>query len=474
MAAKGRLLPPTDAMFLWGETQDTKFHVASLTIFAPPEDAGPTYLRDLEEDLRTAPVRSPWNLRLSHPKFLPHPLQSWVEDEDMDLDYHVRRSALASPGDERELGVLISRLHSHQLDFSRPPWEMHVIEGLENGRFAIYIKVHHALVDGYTGSQIMSRSMAKDPDDREHPFFFSLPPPRLERPDRPARSLAKRLTDPVTTLARLGVETAQIGATAAKAVAKLELGGVSDLINPHEAPHTILNGATGRNRRFATQQYELHRLRAIAAASGGTLNDVVMAICGGGLRQFLKEQDALPDKPLIAFMPVNLRDEGDSTGGNKVGALLASMATDVANPKRQLQAVIRSTRIAKQQMRGMSQWAALAYSGYLLAPGAGQVSTALLGLKHNPFPTTFNVCLSNVPGPRSVRYLRGARAEGYYPVSIPIHGMALNITLFTYADTINFGFVGCRDAVPSLQKLAVATGEALDRLEAAYGLGESA
>lgn len=474
MAGKKKLIPPQDAMFLWGETGDTKMHVASLTILTPPADASSTYLRDLQEDIRTAPVESPWNLKLSHPKVLAHPLQSWVEDDDFDIDYHVRRSALASPGDERELGVLVSRLHSNQIDFSRPPWEMHVIEGLEGGRFATYIKVHHSLVDGYTGTQIFAKSMATDPDDRTHPFFFSLVKPRREPAPEQVTSFAEQLVSTVTGPARGAVKVAggaaRAGATSAKAIASLEIGGRNDadLTNPRSAPDTILQRPTGRNRRFATQQYSLPQLRAIARASGGTLNDVVMAICGAGLRRFLLEQESLPAKPLIAFMPVNLREEGSEGGGNKVGALLASMGTHLADPKKQLEAVIRSTRSAKGQMKGMDQGSALAYSGYLLAPGASQVLAAMVGLKKNPFPTTFNVCLSNVPGPKELRYLRGSRVEGYYPVSIPVHGMALNITLQSYAGSLSVGFVGCRDAVPSLQRLAVYTGEALEALQEAY------
>lgn len=474
MARNKQLIPPQDAMFLWGETADTMMHVASLTILTPPDDAGPTYLRDLQEDIRNAPVESPWNLKLAHPKVLGHPLQTWVKDDDFDIDYHVRRSALASPGDERELGVLVSRLHSHQIDFSRPPWEMHVIEGLEGGRFATYIKVHHSLVDGYTGTRIFTKSMATDPTDRTHPFFFSLKKiPREPAPEQ-AKSFAEQLVGTVTAPARGAAKVvggvAKASASSAKAIATLEFGGRNneDLTNPRSAPDTILQQPTGRNRRFATQQYSMDRLINLAHASGGTLNDVVMAICGAGLRQFMLEQDALPDKPLIAFMPVNLREEGSEGGGNQVGALLASMGTNVADPKKQLAAVIRSTSIAKSQMKGMNQLSAMAYSGYLLAPGASQVLASMVGLKQNPLPTTFNVCLSNVPGPREPRYLRGSRAEGYYPVSIPVHGMALNITLQSYAGTLNIGFIGCRDAVPSLQRLAVYTGEALDALELAY------
>ena len=175
MSAKS-LVPPQDAMFLWTETPETMMHVASLMPFTPPADAGPTYLRDVLEEAREEPVLSPWNLKLTHPFLLRHPLQAWVEDENFDFDYHVRRSALASPGDERELGILVSRLHSHQLDFTRPPWELHVIEGLEGGRFALYTKVHHALVDGFTAVKMLGRSLSEDPDSKGK-FFFSLDPP---------------------------------------------------------------------------------------------------------------------------------------------------------------------------------------------------------------------------------------------------------------------------------------------------------
>lgn len=471
--ARRRPVHPQDAMFLWGETPETMMHIASLMPFTPPEDAGPDYLRDLLHEIHDAPVRSPWNLKLTHPKMLLHPRQAWVEDTDFDIDYHVRRSALPSPGDERELGILVSRLHSHQLDFRRPPWEMHIIEGLEGGRIATYIKVHHSLVDGFSAVRILTRFLSTDPEDRDHPFFFSLEPSQREPAPAEEQSLVadvvSRVTAPVTGAAKVAGAMADAGVDAVRAVAKLELGrGKGGLTGPRAAPDTILNAPTGRNRRFATQQYDMARFKRIAEASGGTLNDVVMAVCGGGLRRFLLDTDALPDKSLVAFMPVNIREEGDEGGGNMVGALLATMGTDVDDPVARLEAVIRSTSRAKGQMRGMAQLGALAYSGYLLAPTAVQTLAAMAGIKHNPVLTTFNVCLSNVPGPREPRYMRGSRLEAIFPMSIPIHGMALNITLESYADQLCFGFIGCRDAVPRLQRLAVATGEALDELEAAY------
>lgn len=474
MARPGRI-PAQDAMFLWGESPETMMHVAALMPFTPPDDAGPTYLRDLMEEICREQVQSPWNLRLSHPWLLRHPLQSWVEDTSFDIDYHVRRSALPSPGDERELGILVSRLHSNQIDFRRPPWEMHIIEGLEGDRFAVYVKVHHALVDGFTAVKILARSLSENQADRTHPFFFSVRPPRRQpvrsQAKPPVDQLVSRVTSPVTGAAKLASGLLGAGATAARAVARLELGrgeDLADLRGPRSAPHTILNAPTGRSRRFATQQYDTARLARIAKASGGTLNDVVMAICGGGLRAFLLEQDALPPTSLVAFMPVNIRAPGDEGGGNKVGALLATMGTDLEDPVERLEAVIRSTSQAKGQMRGMDQLSALAYSGYLLAPVANQAIAAVLGLSSNPLPTAFNVCLSNVPGPREPLYMRGSRLEAVFPLSIPIHGMALNITLESYAGQLCFGFIGCRDAVPHLQHLAVHTGTALEELEAAY------
>ncbi|MGA8847087.1 MAG: wax ester/triacylglycerol synthase family O-acyltransferase [Nocardioides sp.] len=475
MPAKRRV-PPQDAMFLWTETPETMMHVASLMPFTPPADAGPMYLRDLLDEARKDPITAPFNMKLTHPFLLRHPRQAWIEDDNFDFDFHVRRSALASPGDERELGILVSRLHSHQLDFTRPPWELHVIEGLEGGRFALYTKVHHALVDGFTAVKMLGRSLSEDPESRAGKFFFSLDPPRRSKTPKQSATLVRAVSGTATGVAKGALDAAGSAAGVAKAVVKLELSRGEEhknLKGGWSAPDSILNQRTSRTRRFATQQFETSRFKAIAKASGGTLNDVVMAVCGGGLRAYLDELGELPLKPLVAFVPVNIRDGADEGGGNKVAVLMASMGTHVADPVERLEAVIDSTSQAKKQMVGLGQIPALAYSGYLLAPSVAQTLAAILGVK-NPLPTTFNLVLSNVPGPKKTLYLRGSRLEAVYPVSIPAHGMALNITLETYANTLNFGFIGDRDAVPHLQRLAVYTGEALVSLERALGLPSGA
>jgi diacylglycerol O-acyltransferase len=458
-----RWASPLDSVFLVAETPETLMHVGSLLHFTYPPDAGDGYLHELVAAMRSAPVEPPWTLRLQTRALLHQPVHRWVEDERFDMTYHVRHSALPAPGGERELGVLVSRLHSNQVDFRRPPWSLQVIEGLAPDRFAVYVKIHHSLVDGYTGMRLLRRGLAQDPADRDHPFFFSLtrsPRPQGAPPEPVGdvtsilRSVASSVTA-MPSVARTLVDTQlRRGATSTRAVTS------------YQAPDSVLNSRTGRARRFATQQYDLERLRSVARKAGATLNDVLLAICAGGLRRFLGDLEALPDRPLVAFVPVNVRPPASEGGGNYVGATLVSLATDISDPSARLAAIAASARAGKARMKGMSADGIVAYSAMLLAPAALQVVRAVSGVPL-PVPLTLNVCISNVPGPTQPLYWRGARLEATYPVSIPGHSMVLNITAQSYAGTINLGFVGDRDALPHLQRLAVQTGEALEELERA-------
>jgi WS/DGAT/MGAT family acyltransferase len=449
-------------LFLYGETPSAMMHVAALMPFTPPAGAPGSYLRQMFEDTRDLEVVSPWNLKLSHPRMLRRPDQSWVVDDKFDIDYHVRRSALASPGDERELGILVSRLHSQNIDFTRPPWELHFIEGLEDGRFAIYMKIHHSLVDGYTGNKILERSMSNDPSLQDQPLFFNVGPSSKAPSEAPKPS-----RNPIPSLLGGAVGGAQSLLNVGKALYNTQIRSDDEygqIANSFQAPHSILNKHISRNRRFATQVYPFERLKNIGTKHGATVNDVALAIIGGGLRAFLDQLGELPDKPLIAFLPVNIRPKDDVGGGNSVGTILTTMGTDIEDPVDRLKAITASTRAAKGQLQGMSPTEVLAYSAALMAPTALQLASAMTGITA-PLPFTFNLCVSNVPGPRETLYLNGSRLEATYPVSIPMHGMALNITLESYADTLNFGFIGCRDALPHLQRLAVYTGDALDELD---------
>ena len=459
-------------MFIYGETSSSKMHVAGLLPFTPPAGAPSDYLRRMVDEARSQDVVAPWNRKLANPRLQFSPLHSWVTDKDFDFDYHVRRSALASPGDERELGILVSRLHSNHLDLTRPPWELHVIEGLEGGRFALYMKIHHALVDGYSAMRMLGRSLSTDPQDRSTRMFFNVPAPARTRRGSGEDASSNPLTATLRALGGVGSAvtggvSAAVDLTSALVNTQLRRDGDNVHISGSaSAPHSILNARISRNRRFATQQYEFDRLKKLSAQHGATINDVALAIIGGGLRKFLSDFDKLPDRSLIAFLPVNVRPKGDEGGGNAVGAMLAPMGTDIEDPVERLVTITAATRAAKAQLQSMSPAAIIAYSAAVLAPAGGQIAGALTGVQP-PWPYTFNLCVSNVPGPREPLYFNGSRLEATYPVSIPIHGMALNITLQSYADTMNLGFVGCRDRLPHLQRLAVYTGDALTELEAA-------
>ena len=280
MSATKRL-NPLDWTFLDGKSGETIMMVGKLMPFSPPPDADKSLLRRLMDEVRAeARACPPSNFKLKHPNRLAHPLQGWVEDDHFDVEYHIRPSALPSPGDEREPGILVSRLHSNRLDFQRPPWEVHFIEGLEDGRFAIYFKVHHALVDGYTGIRLLSNSLSPTPDERDTPMFFSIA--QKARTAKPAAAPKEPTLELLMRLAREQLDTSQTITRTLKdtlmGVWKPEKARDPALMAPMQAPKSILNQKISRNRRFANQQFSLERLKRVAKAKGGTLNDLVLVL----------------------------------------------------------------------------------------------------------------------------------------------------------------------------------------------------
>ncbi|HVT35107.1 MAG TPA: wax ester/triacylglycerol synthase family O-acyltransferase, partial [Nevskiaceae bacterium] len=359
MSATKRL-NPLDWFFLAAESSESMMHVGSLAPFSPPPDAPKDFLRRLMEEIKDeAHAYPPWSLKLKNPGFIASPLQAWVEDKQFDVEYHVRRSALPSPGDERELGILVSRLHSNKIDFHRPPWEVHFIEGLEGGRFAIYFKVHHALVDGYTGAKLMERGLSTNPNTRDEPLFYARKPP--ERVERAAEASAPTL-EALMSLAREQAGATRNIAGSFLRILKPAKGKPKTLVAPMSAPRSILNQKISRNRRFATQQFPVERLKRAAKAYDGTLNDIVLALCAHGLRKLLGELGELPPKPLNAMLPVNIRPKDDPGGGNAVGSILATLATDVEDPAERFRAIIASTTAAKAQLSGMTKMGIMEYS----------------------------------------------------------------------------------------------------------------
>ena len=458
-------LNPLDAAWVATESRETPNHVGGLLIFALPDHAARDFLRRLMQDFRSARgLGTPWNRQLNR-KSAPSLLPEWVEVDEIDLEVHVRHAALPWPGGERELGELVGRLQSTPIDLGRPPWECTIIEGLDGGRFALFVKMHHALIDGISAMRLLQQSMSSDLDKSlKLPPFWAVgaaakPARRAASSSQP--SMVEALVDAAQAM-RSQLHSAPLTLAAFGTMFKRAGNGHAGMAVPFDAPTSVLNGRVREKRRFATQQFALPRLRALADAAGCTINDVVLAICGGSLRRFLLERDALPDKPLTTGIPVSVRPKDDQGSGNAISFIIATLGTDIDNAAERLDAIRASVRRAKQHVQALPRDAMMQYTVLLMAP---TVLTLLGGIGGRTRPM-FNITISNVPGPDKTLYFRGARLEAIYPASIVTHGQALNITCESYAGTMGFGFTGCHASLPSLQKLAVYAAEALDELEA--------
>jgi WS/DGAT/MGAT family acyltransferase len=454
-----------DASWLFVDSPRTPMHVGVMAIFSLPEDAGPDFLQQLFRHLRRpASFAPPFNLKLKPPriKMLSNRLvPSWQDDSNVDLDYHLRHSALPQPGGERELGVLISRLHSHPLDFARPLWECHIIEGLANNRFALYMKMHHSLVDGVGGMRMVSRLLSPDPD------ALNLPPPWAigsGEKKRSARKAGPSWQQIAQEAKRQLHYVPSVGKTLFEGWAEAIKGEHPELGSPFRAPLSLLNGKIGAQRRFATQHYDLARIRSVAKRAKVTVNDIFLCMCAGAIRRYLSELGAMPDEPLTAGLPVSVRAAEDSGSGNAISFIIANLHTQIADPVERLAAIRNSTQLAKQRFTKLPKQAVNTYTSLFMAPFMLQLISGLGGITR----PMFNITISNVPGPDSVHYFNGAKLEQMYPVSLLSHGQALNITVVSYAGQFNVGYTGCRDTLPHVQRLAVYTGEALDELEAQF------
>jgi len=457
------LISPVDSMFLLAESREHPMHVAGLQLFEPPEGAGPEFLRDIyQRVLATADVA---------PTFRKHPAEllggianlTWAFDKDLDLEYHLRRSALPSPGRVRELLELTSRLHGSLLDRHRPLWESHLVEGLNDGRFAVYTKIHHALVDGVSGMRLMSKALATDAQDHD----IRVPWGANQRSKAKAKAKAKSRFSITDELRGMADSVLGLGSSTLYLAQKALLE--QQLTLPVGAPKTLFNVPIGGARRCAAQSWPIERFMAVKQAAGVTLNDVVLAMCGGALRAYLLEQNALPDRPLIAMVPVSLRDDATPGGGNQVGALLASLATDLDDPAQRLAEVSASMRRNKEVFKQLPKMQQLALSAFNISPLLLSLVSPALGSAAPPF----NLVISNVPGSREPLYWNGARLDGNYPLSIALDGQAMNITLSNNADNLDFGLVGCRRSVPSLQRILGHLEDSLAGLEQAAGTGSA-
>jgi len=451
------MMPVTDSMFLLVESREHPMHVGGLQLFKKPDGAGPDYLRDVRKSLlESENMRTVFRRRPARPvNTLGH--VAWSTDADLELDYHFRHSALPQPGRIRELLELTGRWHGTLLDRHRPLWETHLVEGLTDGRFAVYTKVHHALMDGVAALRHLQSTLSDDPADMECPPWWGT----RRKPGGSRNGKA-----PASFLQSAGKTVSQLAGIAPAAVkVAREAFTEHTLTLPGQAPRTMFNVPIGGARRFAAQSWSLDRVRKVAHAAGVSRNDVVLAMCSGALRDYLIEQRALPDIPMIAMVPVSLRRKTDpgEASGNNIGALLCNLATDLTDPGKRLAAIHQSMRNGKRLFSELTPLQTLLLSGINVAQlGISPIP----GVVNNTRPP-FNLVISNVPGPRRQMYWNGAQLDGIYPASVLLDGQAVNITLTSNGDNLDFGVTGCRRSVPHLQRILTHLDTALVELEAA-------
>ncbi|HNC86347.1 MAG TPA: wax ester/triacylglycerol synthase family O-acyltransferase [Agitococcus sp.] len=443
-----RALGPIDQAFLWLERRQQPMHVGGLMLFKIPEGADESFVREVAEQFKatTPPVR-PFNQRLDG--------MFWNEDDEFDLEHHFRHIALPEPGRIRELLTYVSQEHSALLDRAKPLWECHLIEGIEGDRFALYFKMHHAVIDGIAGMRIAQKSLSPDPDAKAATPLWAIK--RDRRPKEEVKALAN-FAETVNRLRHQATSVPKVSKELYQAI-KASYEKDPDYVSVFQAPRSILNQRVSGSRRFAAQSYSLPRIKAIGKKLGVTINDVVMAMCAGALRTYLLDLNALPAKPLIAMVPMSLRRD-DSDSGNQITMILANLGTHLADPLARVDVIHRSVQNAKDRFCRMTQSEIMAYSALVYSIAGLNLLTGIA-----PKLQAFNVVISNVPGPKEPMYWNGALLDGFYPVSIVLDGMALNITLTSYVDRLEFGLIACRKALPSMQRLLAYLEDSLNELE---------
>lgn len=465
---QARPLAPLDAGWLLVESDVAHMHVGTVSILQPPTGADGGFVRRFVERLRSyCTPTAPFDRRIQRSGL--GRLWPLVEQVDvLDMDHHLHHEALPAPGGQDDLNTLISRLHGVPLDMSEPPWEFHVIEGLEGGRFAIYVKLHHSLIDGVGAVRLAESALSTDPEDRDTPPIWAAGDAGRHHPE-PAVTLPA-VDTVVRGAGRLG-NHAMAGLTAARTALRTFAGdtvpllprGRTDVTRAYQAPTSMLNDTITAHRRVATHSLELSRVRDVAKRLDITINELVLALCSGGLRQYLREVATLPDEPLVAGLPMSVRPADSDNTGSAISFALAGLGTDRADVGERLAAITASSAGAKQHLSSMPRESFDLYTLMLMAPlGLAQMT----GVGHGRTPI-FNLVVSNVAGPGQPLYLDGARVDEVYPVSVVLHGQALNITAFSYTDRFTLSFTACRERVPDLPRLARACADELDEVQAA-------
>ena len=460
-----------DSVFLLAENRKTPMHVGSVNLFTLPVGVDEQeFLHGVAQSLRTADeFQPPFGDRLkTGPLGVVGPMY-WERDNAIDVDYHIRHSALPKPGRYRELFGLVSRLHGTLLDRNRPLWELHLIEGLQNRQCAIYSKFHHAAIDGVRSMHLVQSMYSTSAQTR-----MTESPLSLQSGERYRAALKQLHAEPATDQELRNVAEALKARydsgvqmySALKRVTDAWRGKGGPLSMPWlNVPRSAINTPVDGARRFVAQSWPLERIRAVGKALGGTFNDAVLAMCAGALRLYLQNHGELPAESLKAMVPVSLRLAGDVESSNAVGAISADLATNVKDAAKRFAAIQASMQAGKAMYAGMSASEAQLFMQLIQMPG---LLLMPLGLTSR-FPP-YSTVISNVPGPRQPMYWNGAQLNGIYPASIVTEGVALNITLVTYDKNVDFGIIACRRTMPQVQRLIDYMEQSLCELEEAAGL----
>lgn len=468
-------LSSLDASFLHLETPETPMHTGALMIIDLPAGRKGDYYEDFKAmvgaRMHLAPVLTR-KLALM-PFELADPV--WIEDDDVDLDYHVRSLTLRRPGNARQLDALVARLHSSLLDRSRPLWELYVIEGLQNGQAAIYLKGHHSGFDGKSGMEMAKVLFDSTPEVRKVP-----PPRRRHRTQGYQLGVTELLQAELRNNARQYRKLAELAPTAARAWTAAGAVLASQRTAPGERPLTLglapkspFNVPITNQRSFSNLSVSFEEVKALGKRLGGTINTVIMMMCGIALERFLRERDELPRQPLIAAVPVSLRAADDDSMNNQVSMVRVDLATDIADLGERFRAVHASSEAAKAVVRELRPVLGidLPMTG---APWVMSSMASLFGRSSlaRDLPPLANVTISNVPGPAQPLYVCGGAMKTMYPISIVTHGTALNITIHSYAGRqLEFGIVSCPRVVSQEESLELAgyLKDALRQIEALPG-----
>ncbi|HVA43633.1 MAG TPA: wax ester/triacylglycerol synthase family O-acyltransferase [Acidimicrobiales bacterium] len=442
-----------DAAFLYAETPSQHMHVALVGVFDTASMKGGYRFEAIKSLIEARLPRIPmFTRRLAQVPFrLHHPVL--VEDPDFDIDFHVRRMAAPAPGSVRELCEMAGDFVSRPLDRSRPLWQMWVVEALEEGRIGILAKVHHSLIDGVTGAEVMVHLFDLEAEPAPEPV------PETRAVERFPSDL-ELLTYAAGSMARQPARLASTLVGTARSIgglARRRREGGSGMASPFSAPRTPWNGAITAHRAVAVGTLALEDIKAVKNAFGTTVNDVVLALCSGALRRYLADHGGLPEASLVSVVPVSVRSDDSSApeGANQVSAMFVSLATDLENPADRLRAIAESTKGAKEEHHAMGadvlqNWAEFA------APGSFGRAMRLysemnLADRHRPI---HNVIISNVPGPPFPLYMAGAKLAVMAPLGPIMEGAGLNVTVMSYMDRVDIGLIACRESIPDIWDLA--------------------